>query len=145
VPLSPPPRDGANNVVPHDHQEIANDDDLIRRISEEQTVVDDKGVRRVSSMAFNCSTGPDGGMSVDIKRSIEEVGDDAATFVTTPRWIGSVIFKVGVPRSLGFQVGYDPIPGNDHHGEVWGKSTKATKKRIQSAARWFVQIPDVVL
>jgi hypothetical protein len=82
-------------------------------------------------------------MSIDIKKSIEEAGLDPKTFVITPRWIGSVIFNVDTPRSLGLQVGYDPIPENNHHGEVWGQFTKAKSKSIQRASQWFVAIPDV--
>jgi hypothetical protein len=60
-------------------------------------------------------------MSIDIKKSIEEAALDPRAFVTTPRWIGSVIFKTSVARQRGLLVGSDPIPGNDHHGGVGGK------------------------
>jgi len=82
-------------------------------------------------------------MSIDIKKSIEAAGLDARVFVTTPKWIGSVVFKAGVPRASGLLVGYEPIPGNDHHGEVWGTFSKADSKNIQRASIWFVAIPDV--
>jgi hypothetical protein len=143
VPLSQPPRNGAG-VVPHDHPEILNDDDVIRRISEEQLVTV-RGVRRISSIAFQPSGGANGGMSIDIKKSIEEAQLVAVDFVTTPKWIGSVIFKVDSPRSLGLLVGYDPLPDNLHHGEVWGAFSKAKSKSIQQASQWFVAIPDVAV
>lgn len=143
VPLSQPPRNGSV-VQPHDHPEISDDDDLIRRISEEQLVTVG-GVRRISSLAFQASGGPNGGMSIDIKKSIEEAGMVAADFVTTPRWTGSVVFKATVPRSRGLLVGYDPLPDNPHHGEIWGQFPKATSKAIQRASQWFVEIPNVAV
>jgi hypothetical protein len=143
VPLSQPPRNGST-VTPHDHVEILNGDDLIRRISEEQ-VVTVGGVRRISSIAFQPSGGANGGMSIDIKKSIEEAQLIATDFVTTPKWIGSVIFKAEAPRSLELQVGYDPQPDNIHHGEIWGAFSKAKSKSIQRASAWFVPIPEVAV
>jgi hypothetical protein len=131
VPLSQPPRNGLV-VQPHDHPDILSADDLIRRISEEQ-VVTVGGVRRISSIAFQPS-GSDGGMSVDIKKSIEEAGTVVVHFVTTPRWIGSVVFKAGIPRAQGLLVGYDPLPDNPHHGEIWGKHPVTTAWRSTQAA-----------
>jgi hypothetical protein len=49
-------------------------------------------------------------MSIDIKSSIDAADLDAATFVTSPKWTGSVVFKAGAARGLGFMVGYDPMP-----------------------------------
>jgi hypothetical protein len=144
VPLSPPPRDANGNVLPHDHAEILNQDDIIRRISDQQ-IVEVAGRRRISSIAFQPSDGENAGVSIDIPKSIIDAGLDPQTFVTTPRWIGSVIFKADVPRSYRLQVGYDPILGNDHHGELWGHVTKGTAKNIQRACQWFVQIPDVAI
>lgn len=145
MPLSPPPLDHNGVVEPHDHEEILNDDDIVRRISAHHLVVDSGGVRRISSMAFKPSTGPKGGMSIDIKKSIEMAGLNPVQFVTTPVWIGSVIFKAGVPRAHGLLVGFEPIAGNDHHGEVWGKFRSGTGKAIQRASQWFVAIPDTVI
>src|SRR5437763_1829630 len=79
-----------------------------------------------------------GGMSVDIKKSIEEAQLVAVDFVTTPKWIGSVIFKASSPRSLRLLVGYDPLADNLNHGEIWGAFSKAKSKSIQQASQWFV-------
>jgi hypothetical protein len=140
--LSQPQRDANGEVVPHDHPQIADGDDIIRRISEQQ-IVNVSGTRRVSSLAFQASSdSPNAGMSVDIKSSIEAAGLDAAAFVTTPRWTGSVIFKAGAARTLDLKVGYAPLPNNVHHGEVWGNFTKKTSKSLQRACQWFVAIPN---
>ncbi|RXH32020.1 hypothetical protein XH94_32500 [Bradyrhizobium zhanjiangense] len=142
--MSPPPHNGGV-VVPHDHQEILDGDDIIRRISDEQCITTAEGTRRVSSIAFQASSGPNGGMSIDIKRSIEEAQLVAAEFVTTPKWIGSVTMKAAVPRSVGLMVGYDPLPDNVHHGEVWGKFDRKKSKHLQRNSQWFVPIPGVGL
>ncbi len=60
-------------------------------------------------------------MSVDLQQQIEEAGLDARTYVTTPRWVGSLRFEASALRDEGFLVGFDPLPENPHHGEVWGK------------------------
>lgn len=138
MPLSQPPRNGGN-VIPHDHPDILNSDEIIRRISEEQLVTVG-GVRRISSIAFQPSGGANGGMSIDVRASIEEAGLNAKQFVTTPKWIGSVVLYASVPRDQGLLVGYDPIPGNDHHGEVWGQFSKGKSKALQRACQWFVPI-----
>jgi len=48
-------------------------------------------------------------------------------------------------RQEGFQVGYDPVPHNAHHGEVWGAFTGAKKKFLQRIAQWYVPLPGVDL
>ncbi len=48
MPLEPPPRDVRGEVIPHDHEGILPDDGIIRRISEQQLIRDDKtGGRRI--------------------------------------------------------------------------------------------------
>jgi hypothetical protein len=138
------------SVQPHDHAEIGAGDGVIRRISALQTVVKD-GQRKISSIAYKASGDTNGGMSVDLERFINDAGHDVATWVTSPRWIGSVRFTAGFLRSQAFKVGYDPIaaadnePANPFHGEVWGQFTKGKQRALQQAATWCVAIPDVSL
>lgn len=143
--LEPPPRNPQGEVLPHDHSGIAPTDGVIRRISDQQLVVDSSGQRRVSSKAFKASSGPIGGMSVDLEKLIVEAMQDPRAFVTTPRWMGSVRFEAGALREEGFLVGFDPLPENPYHGEVWGKFTKAQQRHLQEGAVWFVEIPGVKL
>jgi hypothetical protein len=63
-------------------------------------------------------------MSVDLQQSIEAAGLNARDYVTTPKWMGSLRFDAGDLRAEGFMVGFDPLPYNPHHGEVWGKFSK---------------------
>ncbi len=103
MPLHQPPRDADGNVEPLDHNGIQAGDGVIRRVSDQQVVTDPKtGGRRLSSMAFKPSTGPKAGMSVDLEKNIEEAGLDARTYVTSPKWVGSVRFKAGALRGEGF-------------------------------------------
>lgn len=131
-------------MIPHDHPEILAEDDLIRRISA-QFVVEIEGNRRLSSMAFQPSSEPGGGMSVDIKKSIEQAGFEPDAFVTSAEWPSSVTFKADAARALGFLVGCDPLPENPHHGEVWGNFTTGRRKQLQRACTWFVPMQGVLV
>ena len=139
----PPPRNPTGEVIPHDHPEILDGHNVIRRISEKQIVTDAEGHRRISSIAFKPSSDANGGMSVDLEHFIESTVRDPRAFVTTPIWFGSVFFQAGTLRGERLQVGYDPIQGNEFHGEVWGVRTRAQSRRLQELAAWYVEIPDV--
>ncbi len=147
MPLSQPPRDKSGEVIPHDHAEIGSADRIIRRISEQYRVVDQKASSgfRVSSMAFQASTEGNRGMSVDLEPSILEAGLDAPRFVTQPPFIGSVWFEAGYLRSETLQVGYDPLDDNVHHGEVWGNLTRGRRNRLLKTAKWYVEMQGVDL
>jgi hypothetical protein len=146
LPLRPPPRDTNGVVVPHDHQDIAEDDGIIRRISDEHIVSASRpGTRRISSMAFKGSSDAPGGMSVDIESLIIEAGQNPREFVTTLRFMGSVYFKAGFLRSVGLLVGYDPLPENAAHGEVWGNFSRGVQRHLRAAAIWYVEIDGVSL
>lgn len=146
MPLTSPPRD-EHGVIAHDHEEIFADDLVIRRVTAHWIVEDPKvpGGKRLSSMAFEKSSGPRGGMSVDLKRQMEEVGIDAKAWVTSPPWTCSVMLRVGDIRAEGFQVGFDPLVDNPYHGEVWGQFTKGKKKKLMNICKWFVPLDGVAL
>lgn len=141
--LKPPQRNADGTVSPYDHPDISPDDGVIRRVSEYHIVDDGRGGRRISSMCFKPSSGANAGMSVDLEASILAAGLKPKEFVTTPRFMGSVRFTAGALRGLGCRVGFVPLPGNDHHGEVWG--TAKIAKKVQSLAVWYVQIENVDL
>ena len=100
-------------------------------------------------MAFKPSSGPNGGLSIDLQHEIEQAGLDARTYVTTPSWIGSIRFQAGPLREEGFSVGADPIEATDddkpnpYHGEVWGDFTKQKQRRLRQLCEWFVPIEGV--
>ena len=139
MPLDPPPRNAQGEVVPHDHPGIDPNDGILRRVTPYHYVPDPKtGGQRLSTMAFQASTGDGGGMSVDLQRLIEEAGLDAKVYVVSPPYIGAVRFTCGALRSEGFNVGYDPEPENLYHGEVWGVFSKAKQRRLVDLAATFV-------
>ena len=143
MPLKQPPHDN-DGVIPHDHEGILPDDGIIRRISLEHVIFDEKiGGLRISSAAFKPSSGHNGGMSIDLQRQIEESGRDARIYVTTPRWTGSILFKANQLRSEEFLIGYDPQTDNPYHGQVWGSFTKGKVKRLRGLCDWFVPIENV--
>lgn len=144
--IKPPPYDAEGNVVPHDHPEIKEDWEIIRRISDNQ-IIDKSGRRVISTIAYKSSSKNDG-VSMDIKPLIEADGLDPKEWVTTPRWIGSVLFRVHMFRSLDLMVGHDPITEpeeNPYHGQIWGKFPRSTIKKLRSLAEWYVEIENVEL
>jgi hypothetical protein len=142
LPLSPPPVDNEGIVTPHDHPDLTSDDVVVHRISE-LWVVQDKGVTRLTSMAFKPSTrGKYPGMSVDIAKSIDMAGLDLVATVTSPKYTASIQFVVGDLRGAGLQVGYEPTDENPHHGEVWGVTGKSEPK-LRSFAQCLVPLPGV--
>lgn len=137
--MQPPPRDALGKVVPHDHEEILQEDFVVRRISVHHIIGG-----RVSSMAFQESS--DGsGMSLDIEKLIEAAGLNSRDFVTNESWPAAVSFSAGQLRALGLQVGYDPLPENAFHGAAWGISSKAMQRRVKGAAQWYVAAEGVSL
>ncbi len=143
VALAQPLRDVSGVVVPHDHPEIIATDKVLRRVSPEHHVVVDGGGQRISTMAFEPSKDAYRGLSVDLERSILEARLDPKLFVTTPRFVGSVWLAAGAARAEGLSVGYDPLPENPHHGEIWGIASKAVKRKLLKLAQWYVEIAGV--
>lgn len=84
-------------------------------------------------------------MSVDLEAQIIEANLDPKIYVITPRWVGSVKLNVGLVRLQSLKVGFDPLPENPHHGEVWDHSTRAQQLNLQLIAEWYVPIPDVMV
>jgi len=144
-------------VDPYDEPDLDGEDVVIRRVNPDQHLVKDEstGKLRTSSKLFTPSSGPKGGMSVDVLKLIESDGLDPREFVTTPVFIGSVAFKARAARDAGLRIGYEPIvdvPGvddNPYHGEVWGgqekpnRFSRGQKRELAAASTWFVALPDV--
>ena len=70
--LTQPPRNAQGQVLPHDHVEISGDDTVIRLISAEWQTLDPKYPegKRLSSMAWERSSEPNGGLSVNLQSLI---------------------------------------------------------------------------
>lgn len=141
--LTPPPRDAAGVVTPHDHEGIKGQDAVIRRISPYFVIEDPKTGPRISTLALNPSSDGYRGLSVDLQAEIEQAGLDAKDFVSSPPWLGSIVFTAARLRGEGFQVGYDPLPDNPYHGEAWGNFAKSKQRALLRLAAWLVQIDGV--
>jgi len=120
----PPPRDQHGKIIPHDHPDILDDHHVIRHTTP-QELCDDDGGKRLSSGAF--SESEEGGMSVDIEEWMKADGLDPLHYVADPH--GAVRLRVGDLRQQTLQVGWDPLPGNPHHGGVWGIGNGSKRKR----------------
>lgn len=139
-------------VEPYDDVDILDEDLLIRRIDPRQHLVPDenRGGLRLSTKAFCESSEGSKGMSIDLRRQIEEDGIDPRKYVTDPKYLGAVEFPARVPRERELVVGKEPLPKNPYHGEVWrvgntARFSPGQKKAILAAARWLVPISDVPL
>ena len=137
--------------VPFDDPDILDEALLIRRVHPLQIVPDENtGGKRVSSAAFSPSSDPHFGMSIDIKKSIENAGEKPEVFVKDPKHVGAVEFTASVVRNLNFVVGSNPLPPeNPHHGEVWKPDSKRFSKGAQNqilrASKWLNEIAGVNL
>ena len=141
--LRPKPRDADGFTIPHNHEDIAAEDLLVRGIPYNQI----KG-GRISSGAFKSSTRNDPyfGMSVDILKLSPN------THYPNDLYAGAVMFEAQTARNYSeysMQVGWDPIQGtNEAHGQVWRTETPPKKistgasRTIQRACRWHFEIPD---
>jgi hypothetical protein len=114
---TPPPRDAAGRIIPHDHPDIFDNHHVIRHTTPNDLHTEPDGTRRLMSGAFSESS--TGGMSVDIEEWMSADGLDALHYVKDPTH-GAVRLSVSELRQLGFRVGWDPDGGHEHHGAVWG-------------------------
>ncbi len=137
-------------VAPYDEDDIGPDGTIIRRINRKYHVIrdDNQGCERVSTKAFAPSSGENSGMSVDIEAKIIADGHDPRKYVTTPIFTSSVSFIAGSARALNLWIGYDPLPRNPYHGEVWGNTrpnrfTRKQKKGLLKASNWYVPLEGV--
>ena len=139
-------------AAPHDAPDIAAVDFVIRRINEKRHLVwdHDRQCRRISSMAFQASSGYGEGMSVDIEALIVAAGEEPQSFVVDADFAGAVAILVGNVRQLNLLVGYDPLDANPYHGQVWrspqaGQFTRRQRKGLAKAAAWYVEIEGVAI
>lgn len=136
-------------TAPYDENDIGSDELIIRRISAQYVVPNENtGGLRLSSMAFQPSSGLNSGMSVDVETLIVKSGLDPKNYVKTPVFTGAVAFSAGDVRALNLMVGYDPLEENPYHGEVWGNTkpnhfSGSQKKGLRQVSKWYVELPDV--
>lgn len=143
--LADPPIGTDGKIAAHDHSGIGPSDGLLRHIDPDHHAPFDEnlGRRRLSTMAFQESS--DGsGMSVDIEKLLEVDNCPQTEHLPGQSW-GMVRLPTAFCRGLGLQVGYYPVPSNDHHGAAWGIKTRGTRKQLRDQAeqQWIKRIPGV--
>ena len=132
-----PPRDADGRVEPHDHDEIHDDDIVLRGVPRHQILPTEDGGRRISSGAFSRSSAqrdPYRSLSVSAKKildchetAIDEWADGkygAVVYVPTARF-----------RENGLCVGWDPTPDDPSHCGVWGTLPRSVQKELATDAR----------
>jgi len=136
-----PPRNADGNVVPHDSPNIDGADTLIRYITDQYLVEDEKvvGGKRLSTGAFSESS--DGGMSVDIEKKMVAAGLAVAARVLPP-FVGAGRLIAAELRALQMLVGEDPLKENPHHGAVWHVRQTKRKKLLQQFV-WVVKPAEI--
>ncbi len=142
--MANPPRDADGRVTPYDDPEIPDDADVVRYVPSEGLAPDGHGGRRLSTGAFSPSSrdrDPYRGMSVDLLAPMLKDGLPMSGRKTSDHE-GVVKLKVGALRSLGLEIGKDPVPGsNPYHCAVWGVN-KSNRKNICKLAEWIDKPPD---
>jgi hypothetical protein len=143
LPLNPP-RGADGAVTPHDDPAIAPESMLVRHINPKYHVVPDenRNGRRVTSGAFAATSGdPHHGMSVDVNQLLQQL--PAAHMV--PAGMGAVSLIVAELREKGLQVGSDPVPANEFHGQVWGVKKTVRNVVYKLVKDWVVPLDGVAI
>ena len=116
-----PPRDADGCVEPHDHEQIQDEDIMLRGIPAQWIKPAPDGGRRISSGAFQPSSDKYGGLSLGAKKVLE------CLEMTTEEWSAGrfsavVCFPAGMLRSAGIQIGWDPLDEDSAHCNAWAES-----------------------
>ncbi len=136
-----PPRDADGCVEPHDHEQIQDEDFMLRGIPEQQIVSTPDGGRRISSGAFSRSSDTYGGLSLGAKKVLECLEK------TTEEWAAGrfsavVCFPAGMLRKAGVQIGWDPLDEDPAHCNAWGASgepfprKQSLRKDLATKTKW---------
>jgi hypothetical protein len=129
------PQHDEYGVIPHNHEEIADESQLIRYVPAVH-VKYEGGLPTLSSAAFSPSTPPDdprSSVSVDSKPLLE------SEFVNPPHRAkaneGFAELNVGKVRGISLEVGWDPLPLNSAHCGIWGVGkSKPMRRRLRDLA-----------
>jgi len=122
-----------------DDASIPDESAVYRRITLEWYKVDPSmGDRRLTTAAFS-DLGD--AMSVAIGVDLEAGGHEPAEVVANHPGYGLVALPVDELRRLGLGVVRSAIDGEVCHGDVYGKKTRSTKKKLRDLAeqRWILK------
>lgn len=126
--MGPPPRDTGGRVLPHDHNQIQDEDIMLRGIPAQQIVSTPDGGRRISTGAFSRSSDAYGGLSLGAKKVLECLEK------TTEEWAAGrfsavVCFPAEMLRKAGVWIGWDPLDDDPAHCNAWDASGKPFPRR----------------
>jgi len=142
--LTEKPRDTQRFTIPHDHEEIQDDDFLIRGVTAQSIAGN-----RISKSFFQSSSDPYRGLSTDLDSQAND-----RSYTDGKPFIGAVKFFASSPRLNGLLVGYDPLEENSHHCQVWNYDTTTSiasgltqgmQKRLCDSSVWHSEVPDVTI
>lgn len=126
-----PPRDADGCVEPHDHEQIQDEDIMLRGIPEWQILPTPDGGRRISSGAFsgtNCERDKYGGLSLGAKRVLECLEKTTEEWAAG-RYLAVVCIPAGMLREAGVQIGWDPQENDPAHCNAWDASGRPFPRR----------------
>ena len=122
-------------MQPHDHEQIHDEDVMLRGIPIQWIKSTDGGERRISSGALQPSSeARGGGLSLGAKKVLECVGRSVDDWASG-RFAAVVCLEAREFRSNGLQVGWNPLDGDQAHCDAWGTLTKGIKRRLAQEAR----------
>ena len=142
-----PHLDNSGNVIVHDHPELHGKYRVFRKVFQNHLHANRDGSSRLSSQFYKPSTTGTCGLSVDLEQLLVQDGEDVDDFFKDGDCLGVVSFPVEEVRQNDFLVGYEPIPTDIYHGEVWQPQLKRNTfaKQIKEYASWFIPIEGVSL
>jgi hypothetical protein len=111
---------------------------VLRRISPQQIAATPEGGIRISSGAFQNTSGTDG-MSVVMEDTLRDEGRGAEELVAPYPGFGLVSLTAGLCVEEEQEVRRLPVDAEPAHGEVLGKKTKGRSRRFAAAADWVIR------
>ena len=133
-----PPLDEHGVVEPHDHPQIADQDNMVRYLVP-SFIVNNGGQPRLSSVSFKPpSKEKDSyrGVSVGHKDTILCCFDSLENWLPDHAMGLACIAASILRQEENGKVGWTPQKDNKSHCSAWGLQTKTSQKRIAKAARW---------
>ena len=112
--------------------EVGDADELYRRLAPDH--VGDDGT--VLSNAFKVKGKPDLRISVDLAKLTTP---EQALASVEGRGFGLGMLPASLPRSLGFKVRHDPLPGNEAHALIEGENTKDKCRTLADGTRVLIK------
>jgi hypothetical protein len=146
MPLDRQAVDGDGITLAHDHPGLLGTDLVFRLIPKQWRVPGSSpGIWRLSTQAFENSSDRYGGCSVLLANLLAEAQVSIDDIVAERGALGAIKLAVSEIRVRSLQVGFDPLPDDPFHGQIWGKITKGVSKGLLGVSSWAVEVPDTLI